>query len=64
VLFELPVITKWILRSNNNILVSQLEEVLAKENTPSPKGKIISRSISNDEEPLKEIDGNIPFYKY
>ena len=64
VLFELPVITKWILRSNNNILVSQLEEVLAKENTPSPKSKTISRSISNDEEPLKEIDGNIPLFKY
>jgi hypothetical protein len=30
VLFELPVITKWILCSNNNIWVSQLEEVLCK----------------------------------
>jgi hypothetical protein len=38
--------------------------VLAKENTPSPKSKTISRSISNDEEPLKEIDGNIPLFKY
>jgi hypothetical protein len=54
VLFELPVITKWILRSNSNILVSQLEEVLCKENTPSPKTK----HSSKDMEPLREIDGN------
>eukprot|EP00978_Attheya_sp_CCMP212_P026930 scaffold89565_cov27-Attheya_sp.AAC.1 len=54
VLFELPVITKWILRSNSNILVSQLEEVLCKENTPSPK----TRDSSKNKGPLREIDGN------
>eukprot|EP00978_Attheya_sp_CCMP212_P047693 scaffold422989_cov60-Attheya_sp.AAC.1 len=52
VLFELPVITKWILRSNSNILVSQLEEVLCKENTPSPK----TRDSSKTKGPLREID--------
>ena len=63
VLFELPVVTKWILRSNNNILVSQLEEVHSKENTPSPKGKLPQMNYCSDVQPLREIDGNVLNYK-
>eukprot|EP00978_Attheya_sp_CCMP212_P023611 scaffold72682_cov71-Attheya_sp.AAC.3 len=65
VLFELNVITKWIHRSKNNIIVSQLEDVICKENTPSPtQKKHASIHSSKNMEPLREIDCNSLDYNH
>jgi hypothetical protein len=39
VLFEASPICTWIVRSKTNIIVSQLEDVLSKENTPEKKNR-------------------------
>jgi hypothetical protein len=64
VLFELNVITKWIHRSKNNIIVNQLEDMICKENTPSPSVKrCLKETSSITIEPLREIDCNSLIHK-
>jgi hypothetical protein len=52
VLFEANPITKWIQRSSNNIIVSQLEDISTKEDTPQKQNRSSKRS------PLKDLSSN------